>query len=1215
MYTFSKSDNFNFVLGKEFRALFISTVRTRSLIDNTSEDDIRGDFGFLSDPKLLNTALTRAQSFVAVVGDPVALCAIGECTNVWRTYLQHCRNMKSIRPASITVELIKQQVSNMMNSTTAKDKMAKITQSRKPISQPPPLSKPQKMPPWKMAADETVNNYNKPLSTSDKSVYNYSISSDGVLKQLADIDQALQSGDVRVQVIDNLAVVQNGKSSTKSQLSAGYLNSLIASNPFKYRQCILKYWDKKWYGQTVDAKLPNINICSQKDCHGAFPGDTVVVEMLEDGENGSVIGVLKDGFDWSERAFVCRVDPENTGLLIPVDSGICTMYNVITPTHVNRVNKGYVCVYSLIKNGKITFSNYEKVNIIDPCDKLFVVKFLQWDSTLEVPLCVVVGVCQMTDTMDSVIDALNIEYDIPVSTTIPEVDNMYPIDYTLPGDVFSTHTDMRDKWTFTLSSPTQETATAFNIEETNDGNYVLGIHTSDVTNFISKDSPLDLAAKKHKISTVYPGRATQPVIPLKLAQNVCSFRTGADCLALSVFLTVQKNGDVIGIDIKSTVINSKQNFIYLEVEEILNESSAGDDYLKSCILVLFYICGQWRQKRLGNAGLYFDLDIEERTTPEACILMKEVMLGVNCHVGQYLLHNLADITPFICQPPPREVVLQVWKKQYASDALNSIALTQPFLNMGNVCKCKVACTCIVSFLRQNSIRINDTFSLYTIFYDALCQAVEDGDIHTIQKIVVSAESHPQLMVAYQKLKELLDIPTYQCAGASSPLDCGVFNLNLSNLVNMTNPMCNFMDIVVHRLLKAVLYQQQPPYKVDEVRNLCEVMNFANRNNKLFEQALNDASLCKALECRPLAVYPVIELVNETEIKLCFPTISTIPVCQQTFSLDLLKPVTIIMEKQDVVNVNFKGRFYDSEGLIRDTESSIGTQVLNPDQFISKIPSFHWQKLIIAVREENAEKLQTSASLLKSSVVETTKGLYCPEVSSELLVKEDKSRHTITMERKFSVGNVLLVQLSHDKSSGIPIPMIQLINLTPLLDICLEHRCNPVSCFTINKDIEPLSQYNDEDSYKKAWLSVLNLEASERAVSLGEAVVIHNIIMIWQESNDFNLATFTLPVEFCRRRQLSFSCHGYFCIRYKGLDMQQDQSINERTALVINNGVPVTWVGHGILLRVDQQNDSIRVQVKLTQSSVKLPVQLLTAVSKTLPCTVEWIPKCQEDMYV
>lgn len=46
------------------------------------------DYGFLTDPRLLNTALTRAKCFVAVVGDPVALLTIGCCKDLWRKYLE-----------------------------------------------------------------------------------------------------------------------------------------------------------------------------------------------------------------------------------------------------------------------------------------------------------------------------------------------------------------------------------------------------------------------------------------------------------------------------------------------------------------------------------------------------------------------------------------------------------------------------------------------------------------------------------------------------------------------------------------------------------------------------------------------------------------------------------------------------------------------------------------------------------------------------------------------------------------------------------------------------------------------------------------------------------------------------------------------------------------------------------------------------------------------
>ena len=76
--------------------LFISTVRTFHTCKPQQEELRNNGSGqklyweFLSDPKLLNTAVTRARCMVAVVGDPVSLCTVGECRGIWRDYIKRC---------------------------------------------------------------------------------------------------------------------------------------------------------------------------------------------------------------------------------------------------------------------------------------------------------------------------------------------------------------------------------------------------------------------------------------------------------------------------------------------------------------------------------------------------------------------------------------------------------------------------------------------------------------------------------------------------------------------------------------------------------------------------------------------------------------------------------------------------------------------------------------------------------------------------------------------------------------------------------------------------------------------------------------------------------------------------------------------------------------------------------------------------------------------
>ena len=94
-------DSFNSLIssGKEFRALFISTVRTSLTFPkfDTPEDNSQQLYWeFFSDPKLLNTAVTRAMSLVAIVGDAISLCSVGECRGNWRDYIRRCDQLGSL---------------------------------------------------------------------------------------------------------------------------------------------------------------------------------------------------------------------------------------------------------------------------------------------------------------------------------------------------------------------------------------------------------------------------------------------------------------------------------------------------------------------------------------------------------------------------------------------------------------------------------------------------------------------------------------------------------------------------------------------------------------------------------------------------------------------------------------------------------------------------------------------------------------------------------------------------------------------------------------------------------------------------------------------------------------------------------------------------------------------------------------------------------------
>ena len=103
--------------------MLVSTVRSRHRVSQMA-DGVVGAFGFLSESQLVNTALTRAKSWLAVVGDPVALCSIGNCGTLWRTYLKHCQKADGIHPPDLSLDDIwqhSQSLTNLLTVSTVND--------------------------------------------------------------------------------------------------------------------------------------------------------------------------------------------------------------------------------------------------------------------------------------------------------------------------------------------------------------------------------------------------------------------------------------------------------------------------------------------------------------------------------------------------------------------------------------------------------------------------------------------------------------------------------------------------------------------------------------------------------------------------------------------------------------------------------------------------------------------------------------------------------------------------------------------------------------------------------------------------------------------------------------------------------------------------------------------------------------------------------------
>ena len=77
---------------------------------------------------------------------------------------------------------------------------------------------------------------------------------------------------------------------------------------------------------------------------------------------------------------------------------------------------------------------------------------------------------------------------------------------------------------------------AISLTKTRQGNWTLGIHIADVSEFVPADSPLDLHAKE-KGNSIYLPRKVIPMLPEILSNGICSLQPNQPRFAKTVYIT------------------------------------------------------------------------------------------------------------------------------------------------------------------------------------------------------------------------------------------------------------------------------------------------------------------------------------------------------------------------------------------------------------------------------------------------------------------------------------------------------------------------------------------------------------------------------------------------------------------------------------------------------------------------------------------------------
>lgn len=201
---------------------------------------------------------------------------------------------------------------------------------------------------------------------------------------------------------------------------------------------------------------------------------------------------------------------------------------------------------------------------------------------------------------------------------------------------------------------------ALSIEE-QDGNYLVGVHISDVAHYVQPEDPLFREALQRGTSIYFP-EGQIPMLPRHLSQGICSLIQGEIRAVLSFMILLSKEAEVLRVRIHPSIIKVARRLTYDEADSIITKDPE--------LAILDDLRIKLRNKRVEAGALLLpfpdvnihihnggkvQVNLSDTDTP-ARTLVSEMMILANTEAARYVADRMAPGL-FRSQKPPKKRVV------------------------------------------------------------------------------------------------------------------------------------------------------------------------------------------------------------------------------------------------------------------------------------------------------------------------------------------------------------------------------------------------------------------------------------------------------------------------------------------------------------------------------------------------------------------------------
>lgn len=200
-----------------------------------------------------------------------------------------------------------------------------------------------------------------------------------------------------------------------------------------------------------------------------------------------------------------------------------------------------------------------------------------------------------------------LEHDAPIAFSEETEKEVLRLPMEVKENECRNRLDLREKLIYTIDGEdARDLDDAVSIERTENG-YRIGVHIADVSYYVASQSAIDQDAFSRGTS-IYVTDRVVPMLPFSLSNGICSLNPHEDRLTISCLVELNESGGILSSQIKPSVIHSQHRLTYTYVNEVIHRHQP-ENCLEENLLLLFEASQKIRAIREKNGAL--DLNVPE----------------------------------------------------------------------------------------------------------------------------------------------------------------------------------------------------------------------------------------------------------------------------------------------------------------------------------------------------------------------------------------------------------------------------------------------------------------------------------------------------------------------------------------------------------------------------------------------------------------------------